>query len=231
MNNKLYNKKGLTFKGAFIVVVFVHIVGICSLYGYSKYKSNQLRIAREEWKNKMEQRDNSEQSEWNNSGTVSKIVARPRPKVPTEVKPNTSSSISIKKVQELTGVFLSKANTTISLALKNIDGKEKIQDQPQKIPSFSTIKKKPDLQKQKTPVIKVVNVPTKIPPVKPPAPVTVHTAPPSKKPTPVVFDYQPVPKPTANRVKTYQPKNEPRLRTYTEFDYETQETVQTFYSY
>lgn len=233
MNNKLYNKKGLTFKGAFAVVVFAHIVGICSLYGYSKYKSNQLRIAREEWKNKIEQRDNSNQSEWNTSSVSSKIITRPCPKIPVEVTQNAGPSILVEKTQELTKAFLTKANATINLTLKDMNKKEKSQVNKQLISSFSTINKKPDLQKIEKIVNKIATVPSEVRLNKPPIPVLAQAVPPSKKPVRVVSDYRPTskPKPITNYTRSYQPQTNSQLKTYTEFDYETQETVQTFYSY
>ena len=233
MDKKLYNKKGLTFKGAFAVVIFVHIVGICSLYGYSKYKSNQLRIAREEWKNKIEQRDSNNQSEWNTKGMFSKIVARPCPKIPTEVKQNTNPSILIEKAQQLTGAFLSKASTEINVALKDINKKEKPQVQTQTVSTLSTIKKKQEPPKTEKLVNKVTVVPHKIPTFKPPTPVTVRVVPRSIEAVPSASNYQTVskPKPIVNQHRLPQPQSKPRLRTYDEFDYETQETVRTFYSY
>ena len=253
MNNKLYNKKGLTFKGAFVVVILAHVVGICSLYGYSKYKSHQLKLAREDWKNKIEQRDNI-QNDWKTSDMSSKVVARSHLKIPTEVKPTVTPSVFLEKAQELTGAFLAKANAEINSTLKDINKKEKAQVPSQLVSTFSTIKKKQDVHKtekivNKTTVAPLVSNATKqsapivvqtVPPPKKivpavynyqPAPVAVRSVPPPKKAIATVPDYQPVSRPITKQTRSHQTQREPHLRTYTEFDYETQETVQTFYSY
>ena len=64
-----------------------------------------------------------------------------------------------------------------------------------------------------------------------PAPVAVRTVPSPKKAIATVPDYQPVSKPITKRTRSYQTQNNSHLKTHEEFDYETQETVQTFYSY
>lgn len=253
MNNKIYNKKGLTFKGAFVVVIFAHVVGICSLYGYSKYKSHQLKLAREDWKNKIEQRGNI-QNDWKTDDMSSKVVARSHLKIPTEVKPTVTPSVLLEKAQEITGAFLAKANTEINSTLKDINKKEKTQVPSQLVSAFSTIKKKPEAHKtekivNKTTVAPLVSSATKqsapiivqtVPPPKKiiptvynyqPAPVAVRTVPSPKKAIATVPDYQPVSKPITKRTRSYQTQNNSHLKTHEEFDYETQETVQTFYSY
>jgi hypothetical protein len=249
MNHKIYNKKGLTFKGAFVVVIFAHVIGIVSLYGYSKYKSNQLKLAREEWKTKLEQRDVN-QRDWKTNNGSCKIVAKSHLTVPTETKPTINTLGLWKKAQDLTAEVLHNAGTEIDSALKDINKKEKVQARTQLIASFIETKTKPKNKANNTPS----NPPPAIRPNIWSAPVAVRSVPPPKKTVkssnshqstsvtirsvpsprkPVTSYYNPSPtsKQPTRQTNHYQTQQEPRLRTHSDYDYETRETVQTFYSY
>ena len=138
LKRPFYNRKGLTFKGATVIVIGMHIVGFCSLYGYSKYKSNQARIARAELKAKLEQRESNDwvDNNSNNNNAKLRVVAKPSPqprwsnenqistnqanKTPKDT--NTSNLIAkINHATKVAGDNINKVNDEIKVFSKSVE--------------------------------------------------------------------------------------------------------------
>ena len=241
MNNKLYNKRGLTFKGAFVVVIFVHVVGVFSLYGYTKYRSNQLKIAREEWRNKLLQKD-CNQNGWKESKVAPKIIARTIPKAPVEKKTNVAVSELINNAQDSIKPLLNKATTEVTSAWTNRakwieTNKEKplqnILPLPKPIVNKSTetrvysrpISNKPQAVSSTTPPINkpFVNV---YPQQKPKISNTVRSVPPPLPSSSPNYVYE-----SKKRITTDEDQYSRQLRSRIDVDNTTQEVIRTFYSY
>jgi hypothetical protein len=241
MNNELYNKRGLTFRGAFVVVIFVHVVGAFSLYGYTKYRSNQLKIAREEWRNKLIQKD-CNQNEWKESKVAPKIVARTIPKAPAEKKINVAASDLINNAQDSIKPLLDKATTEVTSAWAN------------RAKWIETNKKKPlqnTLPLPKPVVNKSIETRVHTHPIANKSQAASSATPPVNKPFVNVYPQQkpkisntvrsvPPPRPLPSPEYVYESKEKittdedqynRQLRSRIDVDNTTQEVIRTFYSY
>ena len=241
MNNKIYNKRGLTFKGAFVVVIFVHVVGAFSLYGYTKYRSNQLKIAREEWRNKLLQKD-CNQNDWKESKVAPKIIARTIPKVPVEKKTNVAVSELINSAQDSIKPLLDKATTEVTSAWTN------------RAKWIETNKEKPPqrmLPLHKPVVNKTIETRVYYRPKTAKPQAVSYTTPPINKPSVNVYPQQkfktsntvrsvPPPRPSPAPVYAYESNRRMttdggqynrQLRSRIDVDNTTQEVIRTFYSY
>jgi len=241
MNNELYNKRGLTFRGAFVVVIFVHVVGAFSLYGYTKYRSNQLKIAREEWRNKLIQKD-CNQNEWKESKVAPKIVARTISKAPVEKKTNVVVSELINNAQDSIKPLLDKATTEVNSAWIN---RVKWIETNKEKPSQNTlavikpvVNKSVETRAYSRPITnKPQAVPSATPPINKPF---VNVYPQQKHEISNVVRSVPPPRPSQSPRYVYESKQNittdvdqynRQLRSRIDVDNTTQEVIRTFYSY
>lgn len=241
MNNKIYNKRGLTFKGAFVVVIFVHVVGAFCLYGYTKYRSNQLKIAREEWRNKLIQKD-CNQNEWKESKVAPKIVAKTIPKFPVEKKTNADVTELINNAQDLIKPLINKATTEVNSAwtkrvkwaeIHKENPHQNILPLPKPIVNKSTetreysrpISNKPQAVSSTTPPINkpFVNV---YPQQKPKSSNTVRSVPPPLPSSSPNYVYE-----SKTKITRDEDQYNRQLRGRIDVDNTTQEVIHTFYSY
>jgi hypothetical protein len=115
ITHKLFNSKGITFKGAFVVVIAIHVAGAAIFYGYIKYQSHRYQIAKQEHELRIQQRDLNTIN-WNNSNLKLQIVAKPPLK--TIVKNTNNSKFDykhlIKTPTEFVLTFFSKAQKLVN---------------------------------------------------------------------------------------------------------------------
>jgi hypothetical protein len=134
--HKIFNDKGLTFKGALTAVIMLHLVGAGFIYGYVKYQSYRYQIVKQKYNERLQQVDPNK-IDWNNDKLKLKIVAVPSPK-PAIKKTNDTKfnyALPIKALSDATLNFFitvqSTFNATVAFVNKEINDLTIKQQRPQ----------------------------------------------------------------------------------------------------
>ncbi len=113
--HKLTNRKGLTFKGALVAAIVLHLIGAGIFVGYIKYQSYRHHLAKQEHENLLQQKDIDKIS-WNTSTLKLKVVAvpPPNPVIKKAIESKISYEQFIKTSTEFALNLLTKARSSFN---------------------------------------------------------------------------------------------------------------------